>query len=428
MRRVMSVVLACGCGSNAATPDSHVTDSNADSAADASIDAALDTALDADTRASVSMIATWGRVPLPGVTFYVQDTPTGPVTTVVGDSTGAAAAPIAPGGFVSAVLPAPENIASPWVVESRGGVQPGERLVFEPMTDDFSAQRMTIAFQVQDFAPLTEYDIETSCGNDQAPGLETSDPPGSVETLRIDLDGCGDSLDLAIFALPVNGEEAYLYVPNVPATEGSTFDTSGMPWKTPPVVTGHVTNAPPDAITYFSTFEAMPLGSVIDLGNRFPTNYAPIPAGTVPAALFTVSDANQLQMAYVWPAVGNDITFDESTFDLATFATAPHWSDVDHALVWTPGPGATPNVASAIVYVVGSTKNWSHSVIEPWTGGQVVFPTLPDFNIEPSNTVTIQETDEALTPYPFSWTTMQKSFYQLWTMPPGQTLWLTHSP
>src|SRR5580698_5352306 len=146
--------------------------------------------------ATVTLTATIGGVPDPGVTVYFQSLDEGVMNTATTDATGTATGSVNGLGNVTLVIPAPPSAVAATVdrLVTWEGVLPGDHLLFDEAS---GATAVTFVIPVDPTHPAS-YAVSTTCGTATIPMPVTTAAPPTQLSQAIMLGGCSGPQDIIV--------------------------------------------------------------------------------------------------------------------------------------------------------------------------------------------------------------------------------------
>ena len=374
MRARLALLVVLGCGDDAGS----LPDAPADAAIDAPVDAAA---------ALVTLTITDGGVPAVGATVYFQDADSSLVATVLTGLDGRASAPVAGGGFVTAIEPRPAAFGG-IVIRDRlatfAGVQPGDDLHLDlrPPPDLTS---ITFDVQVPEDPEAMDYTLFTSCG--RAPLALAA---GTMPT-PVTLTGCAGIADVLVTSNDLSARPLRaLYRPAQVIADGATLALPGPYTALLPVTIG-ITSSPAWVASYLLELDVttvrgpvFPAFAAIDPGAPSAVLELPDAPGTavsVRADVYLVQPAVAQQSLLAWDLPIGDHTLDAGALALRPFTTAPVFDPATRTVTWTDGAGLAPDVVRAEVYTYRAgdpAYAWHWQLVAPHgSTPSVTFPVLP---------------------------------------------------
>ncbi len=172
--------------------------------------------------ATVTLTATIGGAPDPGVTVYFQSLDEGVMSTATTDATGTATGSVDGLGYVTLAIPAPPVVVA--ATEDRlvtwAGVLPGDHLLFDVAG---GATTVTFVIPVDSTHPgSTSYAVSTTCGTGTIPLPATAGPPPTQLSQAIQLGGCSGPQDVLVVGLGGSGQAVSSF-----AVAQQTFTNNG---------------------------------------------------------------------------------------------------------------------------------------------------------------------------------------------------------
>jgi hypothetical protein len=345
----------------------------------------------------VALTITLDGKPLADQAVVFQNADSSVVASTRTDASGVTRAALAPGGFVTAVVPDTQNAGSQ-LVDSFVTAQPDDDLHLALTTFPSKAVSLSITFPADPDPAVTSYELLTSCG------ITDAAPP----TATVDLQGCGDTIDLVIASFDKNQAPVHaLYAPSVSIGGGSATVAGSYKALLPQTFT--YTNVSPVA-TRVDALEIVrgPHGTVFFAGgSATPANgQATVSTSTVDGAgLFQISlhsfhphaGVFDDQSVFVWGPSDAGDTIDD-TDRLADYTSAPSFSTTNHDLTWTVGDGRAPNTVLASVFVSRNGTSWLLRTESAGGHPAIAFPVLPlidgfDFNPGTNDSVIVSSVD-----------------------------------
>ncbi len=308
------------------------------------------------------------------------------------DADGRANAFMAPGGFVSVVVP---NGNTRWIY-TIADVAPGEELRVYDRFSTTAAKSTPLTIKVPVATESSYYQLNSSCGFADIRGAELSEIP-------VSLDDCGDHADLLVLALGPTYE--YLYREDVPVGAGRsvTFDE---PYRGLERARIHITNVPPGVNELFATQSLMGEGrelwgprttdsgfgkgrvSVVDGRGELDHDMLLPTTGTMLtqldlARVTTIGEQHVLR----WGPPASSVSLDYGAALLRNYTALPHYLFTDHTLRWAEG--SSGKLADGVLASFGwyrastfTTTQWV--ILAPRTAEPVVrLPVLPFEELQP---------------------------------------------
>ncbi|HEY4242271.1 MAG TPA: hypothetical protein VGM88_20780 [Kofleriaceae bacterium] len=345
----------------------------------------------------VSITLTQGGTPLAGVTVYFQSTATGAVQTVPTDASGLAHASIADGGMLTVVMTAAQTGEENSDALTYAGLTAGEHIVLALP----SQTQTTATVTVPAIANASDYEIWMGCGNGDI------DPAGTGETTEtgtVDLQGCGDTLDVLVTVDAPSGMQ-YALARGV-SIVGGALDLSDLTYQAQPTVTNTISHLPAGAMDVFGGREwAYPSGNgsygsyssgTISGTTANVSVTVPEPDGVVVLAVDDVSLATGYLNTIEWPA-GDSYTLDASTGTAPAFSGLPAFAN--SAVTFAAGSGTADIALTSLELASGA--EWT--IFTPYTGNSIPVPQLPaDAGFATTGTVMVGDTVLANLPGTFA--------------------------
>ncbi len=392
MRKLASVVMVlAACGDDG--PVRHLDGGPTDSP---------EQMIDGMTPQAVTLTVTSNGTPTPGVKVYFQGVDSSLISNTTTDATGVATALMPSGGFVTAVDPygVPGGVQTEFHdLYTFSGVKAGDHLVLK---DSFSSStEVTITAPVDGTAGVTGYLFSTPCDRE----VTVADGSGAQPSVSLFLDAaCATTTDFLVASLDDAGQVVnWFYVPN--RAVAATVDLTGSTYGAPTVKTYAFTNAPNEfgSVQFAQQFVSTK-GTVVMLQSQAFGKGSPytgsLPTTPFPGAVDLVqgsaSTGSNVMHGFVdWGPFAATYSTDVGArmlpeFDVSSIDTTAH------ALVWTEtAAGVTPDFVLSFLSASrerqASNLAWSWSIVAPYSGASVAFPTLPtdiaDFAIAPGDGV-----------------------------------------
>ncbi len=380
-------------------------------------DAALpDVAMpDAVTTGTASVIVTKHGQPVAGARVYFQRADQSLIAAVDTDGAGMASATIEPGAWVTVLAP---YLASgqPWI-ETIGGVQPGDVVRFgAPLR---TAVDLTVSIPKDPSA--VSYEVHANCHDEHASRVIVSDAETTGFTFA--MGACPASIDFLVVSRYATGvRKNVLYAPDQTPVNNAVAIT-GLYGSTLRDVTLTYTNVPADTEQLVVRYQlAVPGESLVLFADEVVIDSPGSTASTTVTVPDGLSLSTSEELAVIARATakrpGNihhivdrlgpaaaafDVDFASA---LSGFATAPQYDRDAGTITWTAGDATPRDLAFAMLNqrrTVGTdTISWYRTVVQPYTGAQLVIPKLPvegfDYNAMATDLSSVAELAMAVVP------------------------------
>ena len=357
-----------------------------------------------------------------GIKVHFQRPDSSVYTSVVTDSSGVASSPMPSGGFVTAVNPfvgPGDNYSKLYTYAT---VQPGDELLLKQSFGD-AGDTLTITAPLDSSSTVTDYLFTSPCDSSIEP--EAGNTTNTTYDMFLD-SRCGATTDILIASLDANEEIVkYTYAANQ-STTGGSLDLSGATLTTPVTKSYTYTNIPATGMGVgIETQLSSAKGRLLERegGGDGTSVTASIKQAGFPNAFEAIG-------AFTGAPYGM-----HGMFDWATFSSAPFTTDVGARLLkeatsavtfdiayktatWSvAATGVTPDFVAVDTYRSDSTGDnyveWS--IVGPYTGGSVQFPTLPpettDYNFKATDMV--DDVEVNMGKVPGGWDGIRERFFGL---------------
>lgn len=336
--------------------------------------------------------------PVAGVHVYFQNADSGVVGATLLDGSGNARQQMNPGGYVTALMPAPPPPAllggpsATYYAFTWAGVKPGDHLLLSPpaLSEPSPTIPTTITIPVDavNAATVTQYEIESTCSYSTFVAPPTGSGATNTAAAVSFWDGC-TAADVVVMALDGTGQPVSSFaIAGQPVTANANIDYTAQTYAASLARTFTLSNNPDPATTIAVDDEYLTGRGVLVSGiggTASAENPATLalqvpaqPQGSLDFIHATQNAASTNRNFFEWGTTG-DYTQDWGMHLLPDFATAPSLDTGTHVLSWTTtGGAATADYALVGISAYRSATNtqWLWGIAAP-SGTQVAFPNLP---------------------------------------------------
>ncbi len=357
-----------------------------------------------------------------GIKVHFQRADSSLYATVMTDASGVASSPMPSGGFVTAVNPYSEPGDNFSKLYTYSSVQPGDELLLKESYGD-AGDQLLITAPIDSSASVTDYLFTSPCDSSIEP--EAGNTTNTTYSMFLD-SRCGATTDILIASLDASEEIVkYTYAANQ-STTGGTLDLSGATLTTPVTKSYTYTNIPTTGMGVgIETQLSSAKGRLLEreAGGDGTSVTAQIKQAAFPGAFEAIG-------AFTGAPYGM-----HGMFDWGTFSSDPFTTDVGARLLkeatsavtfdiayktatWSVATtGVTADFVATDVYRSDSTGDnyveWS--MVGPYTGGSVQFPTLPpdttDYNFKATDV--IDDVEVNMGKVPGGWDGIREKFFGL---------------